>query len=80
VYSRGSPLFSQPLVRLKSVDFVSLGLLFSLTGLPQGASELVVGRVLGLLDAIAMMVLAYWYGTSSSSAMKTELLRGRISL
>ena len=43
-------------------------------GLPQGTSELVVGRVLGLLDAIAMTVLAYWYGTSSSSALKTELL------
>ena len=43
-------------------------------GLPQGTSELVVGRVLGLLDAIAMTVLAYWYGTSSSSATKTQML------
>lgn len=43
-------------------------------GLPQGTSELVVGRVLGLLDAIAMTVLAYWFGTSSSSANKTEML------
>ncbi len=43
-------------------------------GLPVGTSELVVGRVLGLLDAIAMTVLAYWFGTSSSSATKTELL------
>ncbi len=43
-------------------------------GLPQGTSELVVGRVLGLLDAIAMTVLAYWYGTSSSSVTKTEFL------
>ncbi len=43
-------------------------------GLPQGTSELVVGRVLGLLDAIAMTILAYWFGTSSSSALKTELL------
>jgi hypothetical protein len=43
-------------------------------GLPQGTSELVVGRVLGLVDAIAMTVLAYWYGTSSSSAVKTELM------
>lgn len=46
-------------------------------GLPQGTSELVVGRVLGLLDAIAMTVLAYWYGTSSSSAVKTDLLNAR---
>ncbi len=43
-------------------------------GLPQGTSELVVGRVLGLLDSIAMTVLAYWYGTSLSSAVKTEML------
>jgi hypothetical protein len=43
-------------------------------GLPVGTSELVVGRVLGLLDAIAMTVLAYWFGTSSSSALKTQLL------
>jgi hypothetical protein len=43
-------------------------------GLPVGTSELVLGRVLGLLDAIAMTVLSYWFGTSSSSAIKTELL------
>ena len=47
-------------------------------GLPQGTSELVVGRVLGLLDAIAMTVLAYWYGTSSSSAVKTEIMSSRL--
>ncbi len=47
-------------------------------GLPQSASELVVGRVLGLLDAIAMTVLAYWYGTSSSSAVKTEIMSSRL--
>ena len=40
----------------------------------QGTSDLVVGRVLGLLDAIAMTVLAYWYGTSSRSAVKTNML------
>jgi hypothetical protein len=43
-------------------------------GVPVGTSELVVGRVLGLLDAIAMTVLAYWFGTSSSSAIKTEMI------
>ena len=46
--------------------------------LPQGTSELVVGRLVGLLDAIAMTVMAYWYGTSSSSAHKTELLLGKV--
>lgn len=49
-------------------------------GLPQGTSELVVGRVLGLLDAIAMTVLSYWYGTSSSSAVKTEMLANKNQL
>lgn len=43
-------------------------------GLPDGVSELVVGRVLGLMDAIAMLVLSYWYGTNNSSSQKTELL------
>ena len=43
-------------------------------GFPVGTSELVAGRVLGLLDAIAMTVLSYWFGTSSSSALKTEMM------
>lgn len=46
-------------------------------GLPQSVSEIVVGRVLGLLDAVAMMVLTYWYGTSNGSAIKNELLAQR---
>ena len=45
-----------------------------LSGYPEGLSEIIVGRVLGLMDAVAMMVLAYWYGTNSSSARKTELI------
>jgi hypothetical protein len=32
-------------------------------GYPTTIPELVVGRVLGLLDSIALMVLAYWYGS-----------------
>lgn len=43
-------------------------------GLPVGNSELVVGRVLGMLDAVAMTVLADWFGTSSSSVLKTDIL------
>lgn len=46
-------------------------------GLPQGASELVIGRVLGLLDSAAMLVLSYWYGTSAGSAQKTEILAAK---
>lgn len=43
-------------------------------GYPDTIPEMVVGRVLGLMDAVAMMVLSYWYGTSSGSAEKTQLL------
>ena len=43
-------------------------------GYPPETSDLVVGRVLGLMDAVAMLVLSYWYGTSNGSAQKSELL------
>ena len=43
-------------------------------GLPVGISEMIVGRVLGLMDAVALMVLTYWYGTSNGSQQKTDLL------
>lgn len=43
-------------------------------GVPVDTPELIVGRVLGLMDSVALMVLAYWYGTSNGSAQKTELL------
>ena len=43
-------------------------------GLPAGVSELVVGRVLGLLDAAAMLVLGFHYGTSEGAGRATELL------
>lgn len=43
-------------------------------GLPTSVTDMVAGRVLGLMDAVALMVLTYWYGTSSGSAMKTNLL------
>lgn len=43
-------------------------------GYPETLPEIIVGRVLGLMDAVAMMVLAYWYGTTNGSAQKTHLL------
>ena len=43
-------------------------------GIPQGVSEIIIGRVLGLMDAVAMMVLAYYYGTSHGSAVKTDIM------
>lgn len=43
-------------------------------GLPSGVSELVVGRVLGLLDAMALGVFTYFYGSSKGSADKNALM------
>lgn len=43
-------------------------------GYPMTVPSVVVGRVLGLMDAVAMMVLAFWYGSTNGSARKTELL------
>lgn len=43
-------------------------------GYPTGVPEMVVGRVLGLLDAVATIVTAYWFGTSHGSSQKTAML------
>jgi hypothetical protein len=43
-------------------------------GYPKEIPEMVVGRVLGLLDAVTMLVLGYWYGTSHGSDRKTEMM------
>lgn len=66
------PLFWLSLVLLT----ITLGteVMVLVRGLPIGTSELVVGRVLGLLDSVALMVLAYWYGSSSGSVAKTQLM------
>ena len=67
----------------KYLFWLSLGLLVGTLGtegyvlfhgLPTTVTDMVAGRVLGLMDAVALMVLTYWYGTSNGSAMKTELL------
>jgi hypothetical protein len=44
-------------------------------GIPEATADVVAGRVLGLLDALAIGVFTYWYGTSSSSARKTDMLQ-----
>lgn len=46
-------------------------------GYPETVPDIVVGRVLGLMDAVAMLVLSYWYGTSDGSAQKTQLLNNK---
>jgi hypothetical protein len=46
-------------------------------GYPPELSEMVVGRVLGLMDAITMMVLSYWYGTTNSSNLKNQIIAAK---
>lgn len=43
-------------------------------GYPKALPEIIVGRVLGLMDSVALLVLSFWYGTTSSSQQKNELL------
>lgn len=43
-------------------------------GYPTEVPDIIVGRVLGLMDAMVMMVLAYWYGTTNGSSEKNHLL------
>lgn len=43
-------------------------------GYPPGVPDVLVGRILGLMDSVAMMVLAYYYSTSYGSSRKTDLL------
>lgn len=42
--------------------------------IPPGADPIIIGRVLGTMDAALMLVLTFWFGSNSSSARKTELL------
>lgn len=41
---------------------------------PPGVDPVILGRVLGTMDSALVMVLAFWFGSNSSSARKTELL------
>lgn len=45
-----------------------------LNGLPATANEIIVGRILGTLDTAAMMVLAYYFGSSASSRYKDDTI------
>lgn len=65
-------LFWLSLVLLIATLGTEISVLFY--GYPDKTPEIIVGRVLGLMDAVAMMVLAYWYGTTNGSAQKTTLL------
>ena len=65
-------LFSLSVLLLIATLGCEMAVLFA--DVPPKADPLVVGRVLGLMDAVAMLVLSYWYGTTNGSAVKSELL------
>lgn len=44
---------------------------------PPGADPVIVGRILGTMDAALMLVLSFWFGTSSGSQQKTALLASK---
>lgn len=46
-------------------------------GYPKEVPEIVVGRVLGLLDAAVMTVLGYHYGSSAGSHAKDQILASK---
>lgn len=66
------PLFYLSLFLLAITLGCEIAVLFN--GYPPTTSEMVVGRILGLMDAVAMMVLVYWYGSNKDSARKTDML------
>ena len=66
------PLFWLSVLLLAVTLGCEIAVLF--LGYPPTTSEMVVGRILGLMDAVAMMVLVYWYGSNKDSARKTEML------
>lgn len=65
-------LFWLSLILLVMTLGAELVVLFN--GYPAALPQIIVGRVLGLMDSVALMVLSYWYGTSNGSSRKTDLL------
>jgi hypothetical protein len=43
-------------------------------GYPDKVPEIVVGRVLGLLDALTMLVASFWYGTTVNNGRKDDTI------
>jgi len=50
-----------------------------LNGIPKEVDDIVAGRILGTLDAVLMMVLGYWYGTTHSSTVKNDIIAQQAS-
>jgi hypothetical protein len=48
-------------------------------GAPKDVPDIIIGRILGLMDSVSMLVLTYWYGTTSSSRTKDETISAMTS-
>jgi hypothetical protein len=46
-------------------------------GVPPHVDDIITGRILGLMDAVIMLVLSYWYGTTNGSQSKDSLLANK---
>ena len=42
--------------------------------IPPGADPIIIGRILGTMDSALVMVLSFWFGSSSGSQRKDNLL------
>jgi hypothetical protein len=43
-------------------------------GYPKELDDIIVGRILGLMDGVTMLVLAYWYGTTNQNRSKDSII------
>lgn len=66
-------LFWLSLVILGIGLFAEMWVLFR--GYSNQIPEIIVGRVLGLLDALVMLVASFWYGTTRSSQVKDTTIQ-----
>ena len=65
-------LFWMSVILLLLTVGTNVGLL--VYGTPEGMSEAVMGRAIGFLENITMIVLGFWYGTSHGSMVKNSLM------
>jgi len=69
-------LFLLSLLLLSATLGCEIWVLFN--GYPVAVPEIIVGRILGLMDSISAAVLAYWFGTTASSSDKNQLLANSV--
>jgi hypothetical protein len=67
-----------PAVLTWMIVLIVLGLEGALLfGAKPDVSDIVLGRIMGTMDAALLTVLAYWFGTTNGSSRKTDMLSQR---